>query len=476
MAMRAWLGAALLLAAGLAWVGCPPAVAQTAHAGGQITLPVSNYFSELGGVAVDKSGNVFVSDRDTGLFEIPYTSGAYGTPVWIDHATVQFAYGVALDGSGNLFASGVDDAFQYQLWEIAYTSGSYSSTPTLLGGSSFIYPQGVALDGNGNLFVTDLGSGHRGVWELASGQYSSTPTRIGDSSFNLPQGVAIDGSGNAFVADIGSHIGVWKIAYSSGSYTTTETQVGSFSFAFPSGIAVDISNNLFVTDLDSGILYEMTAASGYSTVVTLSSSVSGPMGVALDASGDIYVANLASPIAIYKLIPASVNFGTHAVGSTSTQQIAFTFDTGGQSRGVNVLTQGASGLDFTDAETGTCYTNGTSYTYSAGDTCTVVVKFKPTLPGQRLGAVQLLNSSGTAVIATENVYGTGTGPMVTFPSNRTVNTVGSGLFSGPQGVTLDGSGNVIVADTNHNAVKELVAPGYTTVNLLGSGFNHPCFL
>ena len=42
----------------------------------------------------------------------------------------------------------------------------------------------------------------------------------------------------------------------------------------------------------------------------------------------------------------------------------------------------------------------------------------------------------------------------------------------PSGVAVDGSGNVFVADTGNNAVKEILAAGgYTTVNTLGSGFS-----
>lgn len=51
--------------------------------------------------------------------------------------------------------------------------------------------------------------------------------------------------------------------------------------------------------------------------------------------------------------------------------------------------------------------------------------------------------------------------------------VGSG-FSNPQGIALDGSGNVFVADQDNNAVKEvLAAGGFTTVNTLGNGFSEP---
>src|SRR5258708_18607338 len=54
-----------------------------------------------------------------------------------------------------------------------------------------------------------------------------------------------------------------------------------------------------------------------------------------------------------------------------------------------------------------------------------------------------------------------------------LSTVGSG-FNNPQGLAVDGSGNVFVADTGHNAVKEILAAGgYTTVNTLGNGFSDP---
>src|SRR5580698_4663365 len=60
----------------------------------------------------------------------------------------------------------------------------------------------------------------------------------------------------------------------------------------------------------------------------------------------------------------------------------------------------------------------------------------------------------------------------------TTTVLGSG-FSGPTGVAVDGSGNVFVADTENNAVKEIVAVSGSipasnpTINVLGSGFNAP---
>ncbi len=56
----------------------------------------------------------------------------------------------------------------------------------------------------------------------------------------------------------------------------------------------------------------------------------------------------------------------------------------------------------------------------------------------------------------------------------TVLTIAGQRLQRPQGVAVDGSGNVFVADDGNNAVKEILAAGgYTTVNTLGSGFSLP---
>jgi sugar lactone lactonase YvrE len=63
------------------------------------------------------------------------------------------------------------------------------------------------------------------------------------------------------------------------------------------------------------------------------------------------------------------------------------------------------------------------------------------------------------------------------PDSPTINTLGSG-FSFPWGVTVDDSGNVYVADTSNNAIKEILAvngsiPASPTIKTLGSGFQLP---
>ena len=86
--------------------------------------------------------------------------------------------------------------------------------------------------------------------------------------------------------------------------------------------------------------------------------------------------------------------------------MTFTFLTGGVIGAPVVVTQGSTGLDFADAMTGTCNTNGTSHVYNGDDTCTVNVIFTPQQPGVRYGAVLLEDGSGN-VLATAYIYGIG---------------------------------------------------------------------
>jgi len=59
-------------------------------------------------------------------------------------------------------------------------------------------------------------------------------------------------------------------------------------------------------------------------------------------------------------------------------------------------------------------------------------------------------------------------------SSSCISTLGSG-FSQPEGVEVDGSGDVFVGDTSHNAVKEMPSgcASSSCVTTLGGGFSNP---
>jgi hypothetical protein len=168
-----------------------------------------------------------------------------------------------------------------------------------------------------------------------------------------------------------------------------------------------------------------------------------------------------SAVAATASAPAATNFGSLPIASASgSQSVAFTFLTPGVVGSAVVVTQGATGLDFADATSGTCDTNGTSFVYGTGATCTVNVIFTPGYPGTRYGAVLLEDESGN-ILATAYLYGTGTGPQANFlPGTETPAVIAT--IAKPQGLALDGNGNLYTADFTNHAVYQTTPLGVTT--------------
>jgi hypothetical protein len=463
----------------LATVGlyCLPIEAQTAHAGG--ALPIGSGFSSPNGVAADGSGNVFVASQgDNAVYEIVAVDGVIlpSSEVKTIGSGFTSPNGVAVDGSGNVFVADSGNSAVKEIVAVGDVVSSSSAVNTI--GSGFNQPQGVTVDGNGNVFVADSGSGAVKEIVAVGGVVSSSSVvnAIG-SGFSQPTDVAVDGSGNVFVADY-NNSAVYEVIAVGGvvSSSSTVNTIGS-GFTGPNGLTVDGSGNVFVADYGNNAVKEIIAVGGTvsagSTVNTLGSGFNGPTGVAVDGLGNVFIADQGSS-AMKEIVTGARRFPTTAVAGTGViLSIPFTFDTGGSIGAPMVLTQGAAGLDFTDAGTGSCTTNGTSYAYAAGDTCTVDVTFTPKLAGTRYGAAVLQDGSGNT-IATGYIYGAGQGPQIAF-SPGTQRTLGSG-FNAPQSVAVDGSGNVYVIDSgtvNQIAAVGGVIPASPAINTLGSGFNAP---
>jgi uncharacterized membrane protein len=239
--------------------------------------------------------------------------------------------------------------------------------------------------------------------------------------------------------------------------------------------------NLSASNLPSGVTasFSPNSTTGGTSVFTLSVSSSTAPGFyplyVVGQNGGQYANStfflIVNPAPIFSL--PSGTFGDVNIGVTSSpSSVAFTFANAETLEGIAVLTQGAAGLDFADAGSDTCTPN-TAYT--PGESCTVNVSFTPRFAGTRYGAVVLEDNNGNP-IATSYLQGTGIGPQVNFlPGAQS--TLGNG-FTGTAGVATDGSGNVYVADSSNNAVKQIVAvngsiPASPTINTLGSGFSNP---
>jgi sugar lactone lactonase YvrE len=462
--------------------------AQVVYSG--VLSAVGSGFVEPTGMAVDAAGDVFVTDLSlTTITELPSGGGA---PIAIGSG-FSFPQAIAIDTSGNLY---VADTHNNAVKEIV-AAGGYATINTL-GGGGFFQPFSVAVDAGGNVFVADTSNAQ--IKEIpASAQNTSTVLASGITS----EGVALDSAANLYVAVRGTPA-VIEITRSSG-YTSV-IFLGS-GWVAPRGIAVDAAGNVYVTDKTA--VKEIALASGLPTVFTLNSSFSGPFGLAFDRNDNLYIADLLGA-KLSRLALGSAGFGAQNAGTgTAPTALSFQVAAGTTIGRINVLTQGASGMDFTGVSGSTCAAG----TYSSVTACTVNVQFKPIAAGGRNGGVVFLDPSNN-VLANLPVYGTGVGPQVTWqpgaqseiygyaissslavdgsgnvftfyhsvagfslvevPAGGGLPYVLTGPFENPLGIAVDGSGNIYIADAYANQVDEVPAAyGYTTVKAVGSGFNHP---
>ncbi len=300
---------------------------------------------------------------------------------------------MAVDGSGNVFVS---DPHNNVVKEIL-AAGGYATINTL--GSGFSDPFGVAVDGIGNVFVAD--EQNNAVKEiLAAGGYTTVKT-LG-SGFNQPFGVAVDGSGNVFVADAG-HNAVKEIL-AAGGYTTVKTLGSGFNQSF--GVAVDPAGNVYVADSGNNAVKEILAASGYTTVVTLASGFSAPLSVAVDSSGNVFVADTFNN-AVDKLDlfdPPALSFASTAAGSTSSdspQTVTL--------QNIGNLPLFFSSVvypkDFPEDASGDATDCTSSTSLASAYTCTLTIDFSP-LAGSTTGSSQTLKESVNVTTDTLNTTAT----------------------------------------------------------------------
>ena len=314
------------------------------------------------GVAVDASGNVFIADTYNGLIRrvdatthvITTVAGnfsgtlcaspgdAIGDGCPATSATLSYPYGVAVDGSGNIFIADTSNTVVREVFAATGVIQTVAGTPggqPGYGGDNgpatsavLQYPESVFADGSGNLFIGDtnncvvrevLGPGagpNAGNILTVAGQPQNCGY-IGDGGaatselLNYPEGLFVDGSGNIFVADSSNSIvreftvggNIQNVAGTPQSYGYSGDGGSALSaqLSDPEGIAVDGSGNLFITDTYNYVVREVLASnSNIQTIAgngfvyfggdgspALGAALNEPAGVAVDTSGNLFIAD-----------------------------------------------------------------------------------------------------------------------------------------------------------------------------------------
>jgi hypothetical protein len=169
-----------------------------------------------------------------------------------------------------------------------------------------------------------------------------------------------------------------------------------------------------------------------------------------------------------------------AVGTTSSaQSVTVTAQRTGKVNRVEVLTLGTPGLDFAGVSgASTCPSANLA---AVGQQCTESVTFTPVAPGLRVGAVVLLDASGN-LLGTALLSGTGSGGLGALVSGNILPVAGNGKYLDavvdgiaataaelylPSGVTVDGAGNLYIADTLHNRIR-MVCASATSATITGT--------
>jgi uncharacterized protein (TIGR03437 family) len=428
------------------------------------------------GVAVDSSGNVYIADTLDNIIRKVTTDGLIhtiagnyyiGAPVEDVGATaspLDHPQDVTVDSKGNIY---IADTSNGVIREVTISDGNintvagnltigYSGDGGAATSAGLDEPFSVALDSSGNLYIDSRGDGR--IRKVDSKGNISTVVGNGTLGFGgdngaatsaqlfLPMGVAVDSSGNIYIADTQNNR-VRKVA--SGSNISTIAGNGGISYSgdsgpaikaqlnAPQGIAVDSSGNYYIADTANNVVRKVAANGTISTFAGNGSAGSGgdgsaatsaqlnyPQGVAADAAGNVYIADTA-------------NSRVRKVSSTGTIS--------------------------TVAGNGTPGYSGDGAVGSSAE-----VNFPVGLAVDGSGNLYIADTNNSAIrkVTTSGIISTVAGTSFQGYSGDQGPATAAQL-NDPQGVAVDGAGNIYIADTGNNRVRRVSNGTITT--LAGNG-------
>ncbi|MGE7271105.1 fibronectin type III domain-containing protein [Brevibacillus panacihumi] len=334
--------------------------------GGPATSAEMNYPT---GVAVDSSGNLYIAEYANNLVRKVDASGQISTVAGTGSlgfsgdegpatsAQLNRPYGVAVDDSGNLYIS---DYFNNRIRKVD-ASGKISTVagtgtrgysgdggPATL--AQLYYPTGVAVDSSGSLYIVD--NANNRIRKVDTSGQISTVAGMGTSGYsgdggpatsaqlNYPNGVTVDSNGNLYIADSSNHR-IRKVDTSG----TISTVAGNGNLGYsgdggpatwytlngPTGVAVDGSGNLYIADNSNNRIRKVDVSGMISTIAgtgkdgysgdggpATSAQLRSPYGVVVESNGNLYLSDGRN----HRVRKLSLNEKTvGASASTSTPQV-----------------------------------------------------------------------------------------------------------------------------------------------------------
>jgi len=243
--------------------------------GGDGGLAIRAALSDMGGLAVDLSGNLYIADETTSrVRKVTASTGIISTVAGTDNsgyngdgiaavrAELNSPWGVAVDSSGNLY---IADSGNNRIRKVTVSTGlistvagtgaaGYNKDGIAATKAELFAPMAIALDSSGNLYISDSGNNRIRKVTVSTGLIS-TVAGNGSSGYSGDGGKAID-------ATLGN----------------------------PTAIAVDSSKDIYFIDDNGTYIRKVTAStSDIATLAGYDSASSGNNGLALDTADNVYV-------------------------------------------------------------------------------------------------------------------------------------------------------------------------------------------
>ena len=426
------------------------------------------------GIAVDSAGTtIYVADSQnhtirkvTSAGVVTTLAGFPGSPGAVDAtgtaARFRFPSGLTVDGAGTVYVADTNNHTIRQVTAagvVTTLAGLASNAGNVDGTGSaarFRAPSGIVVDGAGTLCVADTNNST--IRQIAAGAVVTTFAGAGligsddgtgsAARFFGPNGVTISG-GVLFVADTGndtvrkvtSGAVVTTLAGFNGSLGAVDGTGRGARFRLPSGVAVAPNGDAYVADTFNATIRKVTpwgvvttyaGLAGNSGLVDGTGSAarfSSPTGIAIDSAGTIYVSDVANN-AIRQIAAGGV-VTTIAGGSSGSADGTGSAAKFFAPRAIAVDSGGTT-LYVADSN------NHTIRKITAGGVVT-------TFAGQA-GAPGFVDGTGSAA-----------------------------RFNFPNGLAVDSTGILYVADSANQSIRQVTAAGVVTT-LAGGGPTNPGWL
>jgi len=387
--------------------------------------------------------------------------------------------GVALDSTGNLY---IADQGNNVIRQVAAATGIISTVAGNVANGMYSYtgdggpatsaglnhPIGVAVDSIGNLYIADSDNNVIRKVTAATGIISTIVGTGAPVVFNAdgdggpaasaelsePYGIALDSIGNLYIADdtrirmVAAATGIINTVAGNGvfGYSGDGGQAVAAQLNFATGVAVDSEGNLYIADQANSAIRQVTAATGIiGTVVgngvfgysgdgrpAISAQLNEPYGVAVDSSGNLYIADTDNNV-IRKVTAATGTISTFAGNGISNSLLPV--GDGGPAASAQLNQPHGVAFD----------SSGNLYIAEGG----------------RIRKV----AAATGMIGT--VAGTYSGFGVNYSGDGGPAT--SARLYDPEGVAVDSSGNIYIADTYNSVIRKVTAATGIIGTVAGNG-------